>query len=41
MRLVYGGVVITIPAGSRYHVDSFERVLIGFHGTYDPPSDMG
>ena len=41
MRVVYGSVVITIPAGSRYHVDSFERVLIGFHGTYDPPSDMG
>lgn len=41
MRVAYGGAVITIPAGSRYYVDSFERVLIGFHGTYDPPSDMG
>ena len=41
MRVVYCGSVITIPAGSRYFVDSFERTLIGFHGTYDPPSDMG
>lgn len=41
MRVAYGGAVIAIPAGSRYFVDAFERTLVGFHGTYDPPSDMG
>jgi hypothetical protein len=41
MRVAYGAAIIKIPAGSRYFVDSFERTLIGWHGTYDPPSDMG
>lgn len=37
----YGGKAIQIPPGSRYYVDSFERILIGFHGMFDPPLDMG
>ncbi|MCP9921348.1 hypothetical protein KBZ12_18090 [Cyanobium sp. Cruz CV13-4-11] len=41
MLVAYGGGVVKIPAGSRYFVDSFERTLIGWHGTYDPPGDMG
>jgi uncharacterized protein len=40
MRVAYGGGVVSIPAGSRYYVDSFERTLIGWHGRYDPPSGM-
>jgi uncharacterized protein len=31
---------VVIPAGARYYVDAFERILVGWHGTYDPPSGM-
>ncbi|MGH7438040.1 MAG: ankyrin repeat domain-containing protein [Polyangiaceae bacterium] len=40
LRVAYGGGSVTIPAGGRYYVDSFERAVIGWHGTYDPPSGM-
>jgi hypothetical protein len=40
MRVAYGGGIVSIPAGSRYYVDSFERTLIGWHGSYDPPCGM-
>lgn len=40
MNVAYGGGTIAIPVGSRYFVDSFERILVGWHGTYDPPCDM-
>ena len=40
MRVAYGSAVINIPVGARYYVDSFERVLVGWHGTYNPPCDM-
>jgi len=36
----YGGKMIEIPPGSRYYVDSFERVLVGWHGTFNPPYGM-
>lgn len=39
-RVAYGGAIIKIPQGSRYFVDSFERVLVGWHGTFDPPCGM-
>ncbi len=39
-RVAYGGGVVTIPPGARYYVDSFERTLVGWHGTYDPPCGM-
>lgn len=39
-RVAYGGGVVTIPVGARYYVDSFERTLVGWHGTYDPPCGM-
>ena len=40
MRVAYGGGCVIIPTGARYFVDSFERVLVGWHGTYDPPAGM-
>jgi len=36
----YAGGRVVIPAAARYYVDSFERVLVGWHGTYDPPAGM-
>ncbi|MCP9884734.1 hypothetical protein KBY97_06290 [Synechococcus sp. ATX 2A4] len=40
MCVAYGDYIVKIPAGSRYYVDSFERTLVGWHGTFDPPSGM-
>jgi hypothetical protein len=40
MPVAYGRGVVTIPAGARYFADAFERPLIGWHGTYDPPCGM-
>ena len=40
LRVGYGGGCVVIPAGGRYYVDSFERILVGWHGTYDPPAGM-
>ena len=40
MRVAYASAVIKIPEGGRYFVDSFERTLIGWHGSYDPPCGM-
>ena len=40
MQVAYAGGVVDIPAGRRYYADSFERVLIGWHGSYDPPCGM-
>lgn len=39
--VAYGGSIVRIPKRSRYYIDSFQRILIGFHGSFDPPSDMG
>ncbi|NMO01141.1 ankyrin repeat domain-containing protein [Gordonia sp. TBRC 11910] len=39
-RVAYGGGAVEIPAGATYFVDDYERTLIGWHGTYDPPSGM-
>ena len=38
--IAYGGSGIRIPKGSTYYVDSMDRVLVGWHGTFDPPCDM-
>lgn len=40
LGVAYGGGLVTIPRGARYFVDSFERTLVGWHGTYDPPGGM-
>jgi len=40
MMVAYAGGIVRIPDGARYYADSFERILIGWHGTYDPPCGM-
>jgi hypothetical protein len=40
LRVAYAGGVVAIPPKATYYVDSFGRVLIGWHGTYDPPRGM-
>jgi uncharacterized protein len=39
-EVAYGGVAVRIQAGDRYFVDVYERVLVGWHGTTDPPCGM-
>lgn len=40
-RVAYAQAVIDVPPRSRYYVDSFERILVGWHGTFNPPCGMG
>ena len=40
LRVAYAGGVVAIPPRATYYVDTFGRVLIGWHGTYDPPRGM-
>ena len=40
MLVSYAGSIVSIPMGETYHVDSFGRALIGWHGTYNPPCGM-
>ena len=40
MKVAYAGGVVVIPPGARYFADSFERVVVGWHGSYDPPRGM-
>jgi len=40
MFVAYGGGRVHIQSGDCYFVDSFERILVGWHGTYDPPLGM-
>ncbi|MFS2122648.1 ankyrin repeat domain-containing protein [Pseudomonas sp. Pseusp97] len=40
LYVAYAGGTLEILRGSRYYVDAFERVLVGWHGTYDPPYGM-
>jgi uncharacterized protein len=41
MQVAYGGGSVVIPAGTRYFADALGRILVGWHGTYNPPLDMG
>ena len=36
----YAGGVVRIRPGDTYYVDKAGAVLVGWHGTYDPPCDM-
>lgn len=40
LLVAYAGGVVRIPLGARYFTDSFARILVGWHGTYDPPCGM-
>jgi hypothetical protein len=40
LRVAYGGGLRVIDAGAHHYVDAFDRVLIGWHGSYDPPLGM-
>lgn len=40
MVIAYGGGVVKIPPREIYYTDSLSRVLIGWHGTYNPPCGM-
>lgn len=37
----YSASLVRIPKGATHYVDAFGRVLIGFHGTFNPPCGMG
>lgn len=39
----YCGVTINIRPGSSYYIDTYNdnKIVIGWHGSYDPPCDMG
>jgi len=41
MKVAYAGGVVTILAGCNYYADAWGRVLIGWHGSFNPPRGMG
>lgn len=38
--VAYGGGLVRIPKGTPYFIDSLARILVGWHGTFNPPSGM-
>lgn len=38
--VAYAGGVVKIPKETKYYVDSLERILVGWHGSFNPPCDM-
>lgn len=38
--VAYGGGLVRISKGTPYFVDSLSRVLVGWHGTFNPPCGM-
>lgn len=41
LRAGYAGKAVRIPKGATYYEDDFGRILVGWHGSYSPPRDMG
>lgn len=41
LDVAYAGGRAQVREGRTYYVDSFGRVLVGWHGTTTPPTDMG
>lgn len=40
LQVAYADGVRVIPAGARHFVDPFGRMLLGWHGSFDPPAGM-
>ena len=40
LLVAYGGGLVQIPKDTTYFLDSLGRVLVGWHGTFNPPCDM-
>ncbi len=38
--VAYGGGLVRIPKGATYFTDSLSRILVGWHGTFNPPRGM-
>ncbi|RYH34490.1 MAG: ankyrin repeat protein [Alcaligenaceae bacterium] len=38
--VAYGGGLVRIPKGTPYFTDSLLRILVGWHGTFNPPCGM-
>lgn len=38
--VAYGGGLVRIPKGSTYFTDTLSRVLVGWHGSFNPPCGM-
>ena len=39
-KVAYAGGIVTVAKDATYYVDSKGRVLIGWHGSYNPPRNM-
>lgn len=40
LLVAYAGGLVRIPTGASYFQDAYGRVLVGWHGTVNPPLDM-
>ncbi|WP_429611606.1 ankyrin repeat domain-containing protein [Variovorax sp. W2I14] len=38
--VAYGGATVRIPMGTPHFIDSLSRILVGWHGTFNPPRGM-
>jgi ankyrin repeat protein len=40
LYVAYGGSTVRIPMGTPHFIDSLSRILVGWHGTFNPPRGM-